>query len=270
MRLLTRKWLCVVLPVLLAAAAVAPASASAFPGHGSPVVGHVYLDDNTAGGNTVAGFDRHADGSLTADPGSPFAAAGAGTVTGLASQGAIQISPDGRFVIAVDAGSNQISVLRIEPDGGRPSRYRRDRSLAPFCSTGTAGGSLGRVGRLRSTASPSTLTDASPPLRAPRSRRRDSDHSGAGSAPPSRTSCSSPTPTMAVAPARVRVRRRRGRDADADWNLALPGPPDRAVLGRDQPRRTVPVHREHGVRHDLPLRDRARWDANAAREYPGQ
>lgn len=117
MRLLTRKWLYVVLPGLLAAAAVAPASASASPGHGSPVVGHVYLDDNTTSGNTIAGFDRHADGSLTAEPGSPFAAGGAGTGSGLASQGAIQISPDGRFVIAVDAGSNQISVLRIEPGG---------------------------------------------------------------------------------------------------------------------------------------------------------
>jgi 6-phosphogluconolactonase len=117
MRLLTRKWLYVVLPGLLAAAAVAPASASASPGHGSPVVGHVYLDDNTSGGNTIAGFDRHADGSLTTEAGSPFAAGGAGTGSGLASQGAIQLSPDGRFVIAVDAGSNQISVLRIEPGG---------------------------------------------------------------------------------------------------------------------------------------------------------
>ncbi len=117
MRLLTRKWLCLVLPGLLAAAVVAPASASASPGHESPVVGHVYLDDNTAGENTVAGFDRRADGSLTAEPGSPFAAGGAGTGSGLASEGAIQIAPDGRFVIAVDAGSDQISVLSIEPNG---------------------------------------------------------------------------------------------------------------------------------------------------------
>jgi hypothetical protein len=36
---------------------------------------------------------------------------------GLASQGALQISPDGRFLIAADAGSNQISVLRITSDG---------------------------------------------------------------------------------------------------------------------------------------------------------
>ncbi|MBV9206165.1 MAG: beta-propeller fold lactonase family protein, partial [Actinobacteria bacterium] len=54
---------------------------------------------------------------LTAVPGSPFAAGGAGTGSGLASQGAIQITPDGRFLIAVDAGSNQVSVLRIHRDG---------------------------------------------------------------------------------------------------------------------------------------------------------
>ena len=35
---------------------------------GSPVVGHTYVNDNTAGANTVAAFDRHADGSLTPMP----------------------------------------------------------------------------------------------------------------------------------------------------------------------------------------------------------
>ena len=105
---------------LAAAAAVAavavPASASAST-YPSPVVGHVYVYDNTAGANTIAAFDRHADGTLTPEAGSPFAAGGAGTGAGLASQGALQISPDGRFLIAVDAGSNQISVLRIRHDG---------------------------------------------------------------------------------------------------------------------------------------------------------
>jgi 6-phosphogluconolactonase len=100
-----------------AAAAVAiPAAAAASTGS-SPVAGHVYVNDNTAGTNTIGAFDRHADGSLTAEAGSPFIAGGAGTGAGLASQGAIQISADGRFVIAVDAGSNQISVLRIQPGG---------------------------------------------------------------------------------------------------------------------------------------------------------
>ena len=50
-------------------------------------------------------------------PGSPFAAGGAGLGTGLASQGAIQATPDGRYLLAVDAGSNQISVLRITAGG---------------------------------------------------------------------------------------------------------------------------------------------------------
>jgi hypothetical protein len=102
---------------LAAAAAVAvPASASA-SADASPVVGHVYVNDNTKGSNTIGAFDRHADGTLTPEVGSPFAAGGAGTGAGLASQGALQFSADGRFLIAVDAGSNQISVLRIRPDG---------------------------------------------------------------------------------------------------------------------------------------------------------
>lgn len=80
-------------------------------------MGYVYVDDNTIGHNTIAAFARRADGSLTPLPGSPFNAGGAGTGSGLASQGAVQVSGDRRYVIAVDAGSNQISILRIGHDG---------------------------------------------------------------------------------------------------------------------------------------------------------
>src|SRR5712672_2634800 len=67
-----------------AAAVVAvPTAASASTGT-SPVVGHVYVDDNTAGANTIGAFNRHADGTLTPEAGSPFAAGGAGTGAGLA------------------------------------------------------------------------------------------------------------------------------------------------------------------------------------------
>jgi hypothetical protein len=83
----------------------------------SRVVGQVYVNDNTTGTNTVAGFDRHADGTLTAIPGSPFAVGGAGTGAGIASQGSLQLSRDGRYLLAVDGGSNQISVARILRDG---------------------------------------------------------------------------------------------------------------------------------------------------------
>ena len=79
--------------------------------------GHVYVNDNTAGVNTIGAFDRHADGSLTPIAGSPFAAGGQGTGTAVGSQGALQLSSDGRYLLAVDAGSNQISVLRVRPVG---------------------------------------------------------------------------------------------------------------------------------------------------------
>ena len=83
----------------------------------TPVVGHLYVNDNTAGTNTIGGFDQHADGSLTTMAGSPFAAGGAGTGTIIGSQGSIQSTADGRWVLAVDAGSSQISVLGVGGDG---------------------------------------------------------------------------------------------------------------------------------------------------------
>ena len=63
---------------LIGAFGAGTASAAGTPG-ASPVIGHVYLDDNTVGTNTISGFDRHADGSLTPLAGSPFVAGGAGT-----------------------------------------------------------------------------------------------------------------------------------------------------------------------------------------------
>lgn len=104
--------------VLLAAALAVPAAASADGGRGRHHDrDYVYLDDNPAGANTVAGFARNADGSLSALPGSPFAAGGAGLGASLGSQGAIQVTDDGRYLLTVDAGSNQISVLAINDDG---------------------------------------------------------------------------------------------------------------------------------------------------------
>jgi DNA-binding beta-propeller fold protein YncE len=84
---------------------------------GSPVVGHVYVNNNTSVANTVAGFDRHADGSLTAIAGSPFAAGGAGTGLPFGSAGGLQRTTNGRYLLATDPASNQISVLRINGDG---------------------------------------------------------------------------------------------------------------------------------------------------------
>jgi 6-phosphogluconolactonase (cycloisomerase 2 family) len=102
---------------LLALALIGAIAASAGASQPSPVVGHTYVNDNTAGVNTIAGFARHADGTLTALPGSPFATGGAGSGAPVASQGSLQRSADGRYLLATDAASNDVSVLRIRPDG---------------------------------------------------------------------------------------------------------------------------------------------------------
>jgi hypothetical protein len=109
----------VLLVLAAAAAALIAGGAAASPAgpQATAVVGHVYVNDNTAPVNTVAGFDRHADGTLTPIPGSPFAVGGSGTGSPDASQGSLQLSADSRYLLAVDAGSNQVSVLRIKPDG---------------------------------------------------------------------------------------------------------------------------------------------------------
>src|SRR5579875_2871344 len=85
--------------------------------HPYTVVGHVYVNDNTAGVNTIAAFDRLADGALVPSAGSPFAAGGAGTGSTVPSQGSLQVTGGGHYLLAVDPGSNQISVLAIGSRG---------------------------------------------------------------------------------------------------------------------------------------------------------
>lgn len=114
--------------------AVAPiASAHGQHAHAKSVIGRVYVDDNTAGANTVAGFSERVDGSLTPLPGSPFAIGGAGNGAITGSSGALQVTADGHYVLAVDTGSNQISVLRVQHDGAL-----RPVAGSPFNSRGIA------------------------------------------------------------------------------------------------------------------------------------
>ncbi|HJS43990.1 MAG TPA: beta-propeller fold lactonase family protein [Gemmatimonadales bacterium] len=75
----------------------------------------VYTITNQVSGNAVAVFARAADGTLT--PAGTFATGGTGTGAGLGSQGAVTVSNDGRLVFAVNAGSNDVSVLRVGSTG---------------------------------------------------------------------------------------------------------------------------------------------------------
>jgi 6-phosphogluconolactonase (cycloisomerase 2 family) len=79
------------------------------------IVGAVYLESNDAAHNEVWALARRADGSL-GDPWA-FSTGGAGTGTGLADQGAVFLDAAAKWVFAVNAGANTISMFAIQPDG---------------------------------------------------------------------------------------------------------------------------------------------------------
>jgi 6-phosphogluconolactonase (cycloisomerase 2 family) len=84
-----------------------------FAAQGQP--GTVYVQTNQAGGNEIAIFNRSADGALTFA--GTVATGGLGTGSGLGSQGSVILSNDGRWLFAVNAGSNEISAFRVDASG---------------------------------------------------------------------------------------------------------------------------------------------------------
>src|SRR6059036_2247225 len=102
-------------------------------GDGGPSA--VYTLTNQVAGNAVAVFARAADGTLT--PAGTFATGGAGTGAGLGSQGAVTLSSDGRLVFAVNAGSNDVSVFRVGPQGLSLLSRTPSGGLLPISVTGS-------------------------------------------------------------------------------------------------------------------------------------
>jgi 6-phosphogluconolactonase len=101
----------VVLSIALLTVAVSAAAA------GGSNVGAVYAISNAAAGNALVSYSRAADGSLT--PAGSVPAGGLGTGAGLASQGAVTLTGDGRTVLAVNPGSNSVAAFAVEADGPR-------------------------------------------------------------------------------------------------------------------------------------------------------
>jgi len=77
--------------------------------------GQLYTLTNAAAGNAVAVFDRASDGAVTFSH--EVATGGLGTGGGLGNQGAVILTQDERFLLAVNAGSNDISVFRVTETG---------------------------------------------------------------------------------------------------------------------------------------------------------
>jgi 6-phosphogluconolactonase len=103
----------------LAGAAVAGGlTAVALPAHAAVMphaVGAVYTMTNSATGNTIEAYARAADGELT--PAGSYPTGGAGGTLG--SGHSIVVSPDGRIVVNVNAGSNSISAFTVTRQGLR-------------------------------------------------------------------------------------------------------------------------------------------------------
>jgi 6-phosphogluconolactonase len=97
--------------ILLAFAATAAADS------GSNAVGAAYTISNAAAGNQLVVYSRSADGSLA--PAGSVPAGGLGTGGGLASQGAVTLTADGRTVLAVNPGSNSVAAFAVEAGGPR-------------------------------------------------------------------------------------------------------------------------------------------------------
>lgn len=73
--------------------------------------GALFTMSNAAGGNEILRYRRNRDGSLVSLP--SIETGGLGTGTSLGSQGGIAVAPDESWMVAVNAGSNDISVFRI-------------------------------------------------------------------------------------------------------------------------------------------------------------
>ena len=82
-----------------------------------PVAGAVYTMSNAAAGNSVIVFDRLSDGRLV-DAGQ-VPTGGAGTGSGLGNQGGLTLTGNERWLVAVNAGSDTVSVFEVRNHGLR-------------------------------------------------------------------------------------------------------------------------------------------------------
>jgi 6-phosphogluconolactonase (cycloisomerase 2 family) len=124
----SRRFVLAVSAALLVIATAVGSSAAAKSPQGA-----VFTLTNEASGNAVLAFARGADGTLT--PAGSFATGGAGTGSGLGSQGALILSKNGRSLYAVNAGSNDVSVLTADDHGVSLVSKVQSRGVKPISLT---------------------------------------------------------------------------------------------------------------------------------------
>lgn len=104
--------------------AVLASSAMAAGGRGA-----LYTQTNDPAGNAIQRFERAPDGALS--PAGTFATGGVGLAGLGGRQGAVESSGDGRFLYAVNAGSDSVSVFRLGHRGPDLVDTVASRGVAP-------------------------------------------------------------------------------------------------------------------------------------------
>jgi 6-phosphogluconolactonase len=137
----------------------------------------VYVQTNDATDNEVIAFRRAQDGSLA--PAGRYSTGGRGTgMPHLASAGSVVLSDDGRWLLVVSAGSDEVSLFAIQPDGlrladragsggSKPTSVAVSGALVYVLNNGTpniSGFSLndGKLAALGGSARPLSGADADP------------------------------------------------------------------------------------------------------------
>jgi 6-phosphogluconolactonase len=146
--------------------------------HDARAHGAVFTVSNEAEGNRVISFARARDGSL--QPAGSYASGGRGTGASLQSQNALVLTEDRRFLLVVDAGSNELSSFavrgaslelrsRVSSHGTRPVSVTVDRGLvyvvnagAPSNLTGFELDPRGRLHELAGSVRPLSTAEAGP------------------------------------------------------------------------------------------------------------
>lgn len=107
-----------ILGAALAFAVIAAPSLAGPAGSPSGPLPAVFTMTNSASGNQIVEFERATSGTLTWV--ANFSTGGTGTGASLADQGSLALTSNHQWLLVVDAGSNQVSVLKVGQSGGLP------------------------------------------------------------------------------------------------------------------------------------------------------
>ena len=94
----------------------------------------VFVQTNEQGTNRVLAFRRGEDGALEPAGEYPTGGAGLGAVH-LGSQGSVILTPDGRFLLVTNAGSDDVAVFAVHDDGLELVQTTPSNGVAPVSVT---------------------------------------------------------------------------------------------------------------------------------------